>query len=224
MRAAGPTVPRCRCCSRQWSSPSSARCVCTTATCTHRSRIRGRATCWRGCCNRWALPPCCWRFCTGWCPTCASAPRPWWGRCWRQIMTWALNWANRAFPAGEKLLVLGSGETAVSLLRELRLRPQLGLELLGVVSESNAELAEATPLAGLERTLVLGGWQQVGAIIAAQRPRRIVIAMQDRRLHLPFEPLIAARTSGVKIEEAPTLFERITGRLALNSLRPSWFL
>lgn len=144
--------------------------------------------------------------------------------CWRQIMTWALNWANRAFPAGEKLLVLGSGETAVSLLRELRLRPQLGLELLGVVSESNAELAEATPLAGLERTLVLGGWQQVGAIIAAQRPRRIVIAMQDRRLHLPFEPLIAARTSGVKIEEAPTLFERITGRLALDSVRPSWFL
>jgi sugar transferase (PEP-CTERM system associated) len=144
--------------------------------------------------------------------------------CWRQIMAWALGWASRAFPAGERLLVLGSGERALTLLRELRQRPHLGLELLGVVSEAMAALPEPQALAGADAVTVLGGWQQVGDIIAAERPRRIVIAMQDRRQHLPFEPLIAARTAGIRVEEAPTLFERITGRVALNSVRPSWFL
>lgn len=71
---------------------------------------------------------------------------------------------------------------------------------------------------------VLGGLDQVGELIAAQRPHRIVLALQELRRQLPVAELLAARSAGVQIEESPTLFERVTGRVVLESIRPSWLI
>lgn len=134
---------------------------------------------------------------------------------WRRAMEWGMQWAHRAYPTGQRLLVIGAGERAEGLVRELRQRPQLGLELLGCVS-TGGEAYAGVP--------VVGSAAELEAVIAAQRPQRIVIAMQDRRGQLPLRPLISARTRGVCIEEAPTLLERVTGRVGLDSLRPSWLI
>lgn len=143
---------------------------------------------------------------------------------WRRAMDWGMRWAHRAYPAGERLLVLGAGERALALVRELRQRPQLGLDLVGVIADEPAAVGEGAYLMGVPQVPILGGLDDVAAVIAAQRPHRIVLAMQERRRQLPNQPLIAARVSGVLIEEAPTLFERITGRVALDSIRPSWLI
>ena len=142
---------------------------------------------------------------------------------WRRAMDAAMSWAHRAYPSGERLLVLGSGSRAQDLLRELRQRPQLGLNLLGVVAEEAPAASDAEmPASG--GVPVLGGLDTVGEVIAAQRPRRIVLALDDWRRHLPCTPLIAARAAGIQIVEAPTLLERISGRLSLDSVRPSWLI
>ncbi len=142
---------------------------------------------------------------------------------WRRAMDAAMSWAHRAYPSGERLLVLGAGSRAQDLLRELRQWPQLGLHVLGVVAEEAPAAADAEmPASG--GVPVLGGLDDVGAVIAAQHPRRIVLALDDWRRHLPCGPLISARAAGIQIVEAPTLLERISGRLALDSIRPSWLI
>jgi len=143
---------------------------------------------------------------------------------WRRAMDWGMRWAHRAYPAGQRLLVLGAGERALALVRELRQRPQLGLDLVGVIADDRSAVGEGAYLMGVPQVPILGGLDDVGQVIAAQRPRRIVLAMQERRRQLPTQPLIAARAAGVLIEDSPTLFERITGRVALDSIRPSWLI
>ncbi|MGH9395105.1 MAG: nucleoside-diphosphate sugar epimerase/dehydratase, partial [Terriglobales bacterium] len=141
---------------------------------------------------------------------------------WRRAMDAAMHWAQRAYPAGERLLVLGAGDRALALVEELRQHPQLGLDLVGVVSEEAATGASAMP--GTQGVAVLGGLAQMAQILAAHRPQRIALALQERRGQLPTTALISARIAGVRIEESPTLLERITGRVTLDSVRPSWLI
>ena len=139
---------------------------------------------------------------------------------WRRAMDMAMQWAHRAYPAGERLVVLGAGERAMALIHELLQYPQLGLDLIGVVREDRA-----SPAAAMEAQVpVLGGLDEIDQILSQHQPRRIVLALQERRSELPTESLVAARIAGVRIEESPTLLERLTGRVALDSIRPSWLI
>ena len=141
---------------------------------------------------------------------------------WRRAMDLAMRWAQRAYPAGERLLILGDGARALALVQELKQHPQLGLALVGVVSED--AVAEAGAMAGTSGVALLGGLDRTAEVIAAMAPQRIALALEERRSQLPTETLVAARLAGVRIEESPTLMERITGRVSLDSIRPSWLI
>ena len=56
------------------------------------------------------------------------------------ILMWRVfvEWLNRAYGAGERILLLGSAASLNNLVRELRGRPDLPLNLLGVVDEDDA--------------------------------------------------------------------------------------
>jgi lipopolysaccharide/colanic/teichoic acid biosynthesis glycosyltransferase len=62
---------------------------------------------------------------------------------------------------------------------------------------------------------------QFSQVVAATRPERIVIAMADRRGRVPEGPLLESRFRGVMVEDGVDFFERVTGKLAIESLRPS---
>jgi sugar transferase (PEP-CTERM system associated) len=53
---------------------------------------------------------------------------------------------------------------------------------------------------------------------------RVIVAMPNRRGTLPVEELLALRVAGVKIEEATSWLEKITGRIEVEQLYPSWFI
>jgi sugar transferase (PEP-CTERM system associated) len=41
---------------------------------------------------------------------------------------------------------------------------------------------------------------------------------------MPVKELLACRMSGVRVEEAPSFYERLTGKILVNNLRPSWLV
>src|SRR5262249_226862 len=54
---------------------------------------------------------------------------------------------------------------------------------------------------------------------------RIVVAMGERRGALPTDKLLQLSLAGkVWIEEGASFYERITGRVSLNMIRPSWLI
>jgi sugar transferase (PEP-CTERM system associated) len=112
----------------------------------------------------------------------------------------------------ERVYVLGTGARAQRLLNGLRQRSDLGVEVVGWTGNVEGELTRenvASHLLGLAR--------QNGV-------HRVIVAMPDRRGTLPVEELLNLRLAGVKIEEATSWLEKISGRIEVEELYPSWLI
>jgi len=109
------------------------------------------------------------------------------------------------------VLMLGGGPLAAELEHQIRTRPDLALRLVGTVGPPGGRLSAPR----------LGDYGDVGTVIRQWRPDRIIIAMPDRRGRLPVSDLLACRFRGVTVEEGTRVYERFTGRLAVESLSPS---
>jgi exopolysaccharide biosynthesis polyprenyl glycosylphosphotransferase len=121
---------------------------------------------------------------------------------------------TRSQPFLDRVLVLGSGPLARKLLHEIAAAPHNGYTVVGVVED-----ADAAPLPA--RYPSVGTLERFAAILAEVRPHRIVVALSERRGRLPVRQLLDARAQGVAVEDGVELYERLTGKLAIESLTPS---
>jgi lipopolysaccharide/colanic/teichoic acid biosynthesis glycosyltransferase len=95
---------------------------------------------------------------------------------WRVSIHWVLG--HPGF--GERILIVGSGNLAVELAREVLNRPDAGYRIIGFVGND---------------------------------------------AQLPTNKLLQLSLAGkVTIEEGQSFYERVTGRVSLNMLRPSWLI
>jgi exopolysaccharide biosynthesis polyprenyl glycosylphosphotransferase len=67
----------------------------------------------------------------------------------------------------------------------------------------------------------VGTADQLEAIVERIQPTRIVLTLADRRGRLPERALLQARLRGVRVEEAMSFYERVSGKLAIESLPAS---
>jgi sugar transferase (PEP-CTERM system associated) len=128
--------------------------------------------------------------------------------CWRT----AYSWMVKQPILRERVYVLGTGERAERLVSGLRERSALGIEVVGWTGNVDGELTRdsvASHLLGLVR---------------AEGVHRVIVAMPDRRGTLPVEELLDLRLTGVKVEEATSWLERISGRIEVEQLYPSWLI
>ena len=93
--------------------------------------------------------------------------------------------------------------------------PEKGVRVIGSLSDEPGELSE------LPGAKLLGRLEALRAVVAATTPTRIVVGMNERRGRMPVAELLDLRYSGHLIEEAPTTYERICGRVCTKELRPS---
>jgi sugar transferase (PEP-CTERM system associated) len=135
---------------------------------------------------------------------------------WRVSIHWFLG-----HPAiGERILIVGSGNLAVELAREVLHRPDAGYRIVGFVG-NDAELLGKS----LINPRVIGMTEELDKIVKREGIDRIVVAMGERRGQLPTNKLLQLSLAGhVTIEEGASFYERITGRVSLNMLRPSWLI
>jgi hypothetical protein len=122
---------------------------------------------------------------------------------------------ERRGASSQGVVILGASAMAARLIGEMEGSRDPRFRLIGAVDDS----ADGTPAPGV--TPVLGRLDQFAQVVAATRPRRIVIAMSDRRGRVPDRALLESRFSGVLVEDAVDFFERVTGKLAIEAMRPS---
>jgi sugar transferase (PEP-CTERM system associated) len=119
---------------------------------------------------------------------------------------------------GTRVVLVGWSQLGSDLSREIRLRPELGLNLIGFVDDSESGV---DPPGGLPR---LGPVNRLEEIVAQSGAQSAIIALQDRRGSLPMDSLLRLRVAGMPIHEARMLYERITGKIPVEDLRPSWLI
>jgi sugar transferase (PEP-CTERM system associated) len=128
--------------------------------------------------------------------------------CWRGTYSWIVQQPYFR----ERVYVLGTGERAQRLLNGLRQRSELGIEVVGWTGNIEGALTRETVASHL-----VGLAKDKGV-------HRVIVAMPDRRNRLPVEELLYMRLAGVKIEEATSWLEKITGRIEVDQLYPSWLI
>ena len=135
---------------------------------------------------------------------------------WRVSIHWFLGHPD----FGERILIVGSGSQAVEMAREVLNRPDAGYRIVGFVG-TDAELLGKS----LINPRVIGLTEELDQIVKRENIDRIVVAMGERRGQLPTDKLLQLSLAGqVTIEEGASFYERLTSRVSLNMLRPSWLI
>ena len=121
---------------------------------------------------------------------------------------------------GEKILVVGTGQTALDTAEAVWERRDAGYRIAGFISENGAK-----PMDKLGQSIILGKGPDLESVIINEKIDRVVIAVRERRGAFPTEALLKMSLAGdVSIEECTSFFERITGKVHVDMLRPSWLI
>ncbi|MHB8412014.1 MAG: sugar transferase [Candidatus Acidiferrales bacterium] len=118
----------------------------------------------------------------------------------------------------ERALILGDGPLAKPLIEEIESRSELGVRIVGQLRHLENGSGSAPQLSETEQ------FDQLCRQIEAYRASRIIIAMGERRGRLPVEALLRLKSRGIRIQDGAEVFEAITGKVPIESLRLSWLL
>jgi sugar transferase (PEP-CTERM system associated) len=138
------------------------------------------------------------------------------------VMGWRVtfDWLSRRMGPRERLLLVGTNDAAVSLARELfDRRHNLGVEIVGFVDPDPARVGAPVLNPG-----VIGTVEDIPSIVRARNVDRVVVSLADARGKLPMEKLLEMRLDGVAFDHLASVYERYTGKIAVENLRPSWFI
>lgn len=119
----------------------------------------------------------------------------------------------------ERVLVLGSGPHARAVSSEVQAQPALGFRVVGHIAD---EPAHAAARPGLPP--VLGREDGLLEVVRRERVQRVVVALSEARGRLPVDALLALRMAGVKVEEGTSFYERVSGKILLENLKPSFLI
>jgi len=127
---------------------------------------------------------------------------------WRMVYAWL---ARKPYLL-EKVYVLGTGERAQRLVNGLRARTELGVAVVGWSGNVEGALTREAIASHLIE------------LVREHRVHRVIVAMLDRRGTLPVMEILQLRLNGVRVEEATSWLEKISGRIEVDNLYPSWLI
>ena len=137
------------------------------------------------------------------------------------ILGWRLlfNRLTGSLDLEERILVVGTGESARKVARQILDQHDFAYRIIGFVDDDPARIGER-----VVNPAIVGTPDDMDRLIAAHQIDRIIVSLSDRRGKLPVEQLLRAKMAGVRVEDVTTTYERVTGKILLDDLRPSWLI
>jgi sugar transferase (PEP-CTERM system associated) len=152
----------------------------------------------------------------------SSHPAVVWGSFLGALCLVGMRWYRRSMhgsgSVGKRLLVLGATGMADRLLRELSAHDP-GYTVLGCVDDRSFE-----QIGSSNGIRLLGKTSQLQEIVKENRAETLVVALEDRRGNLPLEAILGCKLRGVRVEDWPTFYEKLSGKIFVRNLRPSWLI
>jgi sugar transferase (PEP-CTERM system associated) len=138
------------------------------------------------------------------------------------VSSWRLTfaWLTARVAPRERLLIVGTNPAAVELARELDdRRHELGVEIVGFADSNVDRLGQVV----LGR--IVGAVEDIPAMIRDYGADRIVVSLSEARGKLPMDELLDIRLqTNVTFDYLASAYEEYTGKIAVETLRPSWFV
>jgi sugar transferase (PEP-CTERM system associated) len=119
----------------------------------------------------------------------------------------------------ERVLIVGTGQMARQSARWIAQNLKGDYKLVGFADEDGTRLGEIMAVGARIQT----GFDTM-AEYCGSHADRIIVALDEKRGKLPIKPLMELRLSGVEIEDATSFFERTSGKIAVETMLPSWLI
>ncbi len=117
----------------------------------------------------------------------------------------------------QSLVVIGTGELASDIAREIEGKYNSVYKIVAFVGEG-------TPACNPNEVPVFKDIEEFEKVISSSEVQRIVVALDDRRGRTPVRTLLKFKLAGAIIEQGVTFYERITGKILVEKVDPSWIV
>jgi len=137
------------------------------------------------------------------------------------ILGWrlAFNHVTGSLKLEERVLFVGTGDTAKKVARQILDQHDFAYRIIGFIDDDPARVGER-----IVNPAIVGTPDDIERLVAQHHVDRIVVGLSDRRGKLPVEELLRAKMAGIRVEDATTTYERVTGKILIDDLRPSWLI
>src|SRR3989442_8677955 len=124
--------------------------------------------------------------------------------------------------AVQRVLILGTGPLARKIVEGIEAASHPNYSVVGMVDDGGN--AESPPPPARSAALPTGGLEEMERLIEDLCPHRLVVALNERRGRLPVWALLSSCASGLRVEDGVEFYERLTRKLAIESLSPSFLI
>jgi sugar transferase (PEP-CTERM system associated) len=118
----------------------------------------------------------------------------------------------------KRVLVLGTGLADVIIAHEGQ-NGTIPFKILGFLDDIPKAYDALPP--GYD---LLGEPKELLSVVENLHPDILLVALSNMRGTFPVADILECRFRGVRVEEWPTLYEKLTGKIFVNNLRPSWLI
>ena len=134
------------------------------------------------------------------------------------IISWRMSYNHflKTRQLDQKIMIIGSGLLAKNIAKEILERDDIGFKIIGFITDNPERIGEK-----LLNPSIVGDQDQIVEIATRERVARIIVALDERRGKFPKAELLDCKMRGITIEEGVEFYEHLTGKLQVESLRPS---
>jgi sugar transferase (PEP-CTERM system associated) len=120
----------------------------------------------------------------------------------------------------EKAMILGAGGLAKDIVDEMRERRDNNYNIAFlVVNGKNDHYDE-----WFRDMQINYGFDRIYELSINEEIKNIIVAFDEKRGVFPYEQLLGCKVRGINIIDGVTFYERITGKLLVERINPSWFI
>jgi len=137
------------------------------------------------------------------------------------IVSWRLiyNHILKTRQLDQRIMIIGSGPLAKNIAKEIVERVDTGFKVIGFITDNPERVGQK-----LVNPSIINDQSQILDIAIKERVDRIIVALEERRGKFPDAQLLECKMRGIAVEEGIEFYERLTGRLQVESIRPSFLI
>ncbi|RLB39690.1 MAG: capsular biosynthesis protein CpsE [Deltaproteobacteria bacterium] len=120
----------------------------------------------------------------------------------------------------EKAIMLGDGQLAMDILKEVNESPDLSYDIRALVTNGNRQAVEK--FFGASR--IINGFDHICDLAEEEKVDSIIVALDEKRGIFPYRQLLNCKVRGINVIDGESFYERISGRLLVERINPSWLI
>ena len=120
----------------------------------------------------------------------------------------------------ERAIMIGSDELARDIIHQIETSKDLSYNISSIITHNNQHGADGK----LNGFCLHFGFDHIFDVAVAENVKSVIVALDEKRGIFPVEQLLKCKVNGINVIDGESFFERVTGKLLVEKISPSWLI